>query len=206
MNPQDTVQGSDEWKLAKLGKFSASRLGDLTAKGQGKTRAGYILEIVAERLSGMSCGFEGNADTEFGTEQEPISRRFYEDQFSCFVEQVGFVPHPALATAGASPDGIILDVRGLELKAHRKPITHLKAIEGEIPKDHLYQCQFGMSCTGLPEWHYGNWCPFMPDHLKLHIRTVKRDDSIIAELVVAIRDAEIEAAALVAKYMKGAKA
>lgn len=194
-------QGSEAWKLARLGKITASRLGDLMAKGQGKTRASYILELVAERLTGIPCGFEGNADTEFGNEQEPHARRAYEAVKAAFVQRVGFLPHPKFPTSGASPDGLVLEHRrGLELKSHRKPITHLKAIEGEIPRDHLYQCQWGMDCAGYEEWDYANWCPFMPEHLRLHVRTVKRDNGVLAQLRVAVEEAEAEIAATLKRW------
>ena len=51
----DCEQGSPEWFSARLGKVSASRMADMTAKtktGWGASRANYAAELVAERLTG----------------------------------------------------------------------------------------------------------------------------------------------------------
>jgi hypothetical protein len=51
-NPQE----QDAWKLERLGKATASRIADLTAKtktGWGASRTNYMAQIIAERLTGV---------------------------------------------------------------------------------------------------------------------------------------------------------
>ena len=52
----DCEQGSEEWFAARLGKASASRMADITAltkTGYGASRANYLAELVAQRLTGV---------------------------------------------------------------------------------------------------------------------------------------------------------
>lgn len=197
----EIIQGSAEWHALRCGKFTASELHALVpTKGEGKGLASYIRTKVAERLSGITQGFEGNEDTDFGHEQEPLARRAYQLKFGLFLERVAFLPHPSLPYVGASPDGIAPD-RGVEFKSHRKARKFLEAIEGAIPRAHLIQCQVGMACSRLALWDYNNWCPEMPERLRLHTRTVERDNALIAQIEVAARAAEAEVTAKVAEYL-----
>lgn len=201
----DLEQGTEAWRLARVGKFGASRLGDLLAKGEGKTRAKLILQLACERLSGVPQGWEGNDATAEGTRQEELARRAYEKRHNLFVEQVGFVPHPVIPNTGASPDGLVNTDGGLEIKSHVKFITHLEAIQAGMAKRHLYQIQWGMACTGRTWWDYGHHCSEAPEHLRLFLfPRVFRDETIIATLAVAIREADAEVEAIVAKFRRAA--
>ena len=54
-------QGSPEWLAMRLGKVTASRIGDLLSKGRGtapsKMAESYMMELIAERLTGLSKPF-----------------------------------------------------------------------------------------------------------------------------------------------------
>lgn len=194
-------QGSDAWRAFRCGKWSASIVHPLVAtKGDGKGRISLIRSVVAERLSGIPQGFEGNEDTDFGHEQEPHARLAFEVEHGVFLERVGCIVHPNLPYLLASPDGIEPGKFGAEFKSHRRAVKFLEMIEGEIPRAHKIQCQVGMACSGLPLWKYSNWCPQMPDGKRLHTRTIERDERLIAEIIVAVKEAELEVAAQVAKY------
>ena len=58
----DCEQRSDEWYAARLGKMTASRFKDVMAKGQGKSRHSYMLQIAAERLSNLPQESYSNAN------------------------------------------------------------------------------------------------------------------------------------------------
>lgn len=99
-------QRSEEWFAARLGKVTASRIADLMARtksGYSTSRANYMAELVAERLTGKKGDFYSNAAMQWGTEQEPNARAAYETLKGVLVEEVGFVPHPMIPDAGASP-------------------------------------------------------------------------------------------------------
>ena len=60
----DIVQGSAEWKQIRLGKVTASRVADVVAKtktGWGASRANYLAELLAERLTGVPADSYTNA-------------------------------------------------------------------------------------------------------------------------------------------------
>ena len=197
-------QGSDAWLQARCGAFTASCAHYLLpTRGEGKGRASYIRAVAAERLSDppQPQGFEGNEDTDFGKEQEPLARAAACEQYGWFIEQVGLVAHRALPVLRASPDGLERTQRfGMELKSHRKVSKFLEVVEAAIPRAHVIQCQTGMACTGFDRWFYFNWCPFMPPGQRLHRREVLRDENLIAQIVVAAREADREVEAIVAKY------
>jgi hypothetical protein len=63
----DTQQRSEEWHAQRLGKFTASRFGDLMTNGRkkdevlGQTAISYIYEKAAELLTGQRTEIFGKA-------------------------------------------------------------------------------------------------------------------------------------------------
>jgi len=58
----DIVQGSPEWIAIRLGKVTASRVADVVARtksGWGASRANYMAELIAERLTGVAVARHG---------------------------------------------------------------------------------------------------------------------------------------------------
>lgn len=58
----NTIQGSPEWLALRLGKVTASRIADLTAKtksGWGASRANYMAQLIVERLTGKQMPERG---------------------------------------------------------------------------------------------------------------------------------------------------
>ncbi len=50
------IQGTDEWRQARVGSLGGSRIADMLAKtktGWGAMRANLMAELVAERLTGV---------------------------------------------------------------------------------------------------------------------------------------------------------
>ena len=101
----DIEQGSAEWKQVRLGKATASNFKKILAKGKGITRRKYMIELVAQRLSGIIPEPYTNASMQWGIETEPEARREHELRTGYEVKQVGFVKHDD--DIGCSPDGLI---------------------------------------------------------------------------------------------------
>jgi|694.fasta_scaffold68826_8 putative phage-type endonuclease len=166
-------QRTDEWFAARLGSLTASRLNDafdLTAKGlEGAKRQQYRLELVAERLTGLQTEFFENNAMKWGSASEPYARSAYEADRGVMVQEVGFIKHPTLEWAGASPDGLVND--GLiEIKCPTTT-THIKTLlSGVVPEQYKNQMLWQMLCTGR------KWCDFvsfdsrLPDELQLFIK------------------------------------
>ena len=181
----DIVQGSDEWKQLRLGKVTASRVADMVARtksGYGASRANYAAQLIAERLTGVAAESYTNAAMQHGTDTEPEARNAYEFYQGVTVEQVAFVPHPTIADAGCSPDGLVGDDGMVEIKCPNTA-THLDTLLGRtVPAKYIDQMQFQMSCCGRQWCDFVSYDPRMPEHMRLFVQRVARDDNRIAEL------------------------
>jgi putative phage-type endonuclease len=178
-------QGSPEWFAERCGKATASRIADLMAKtktGWGASRENYAAQLVAERLTGtVEEGFT-NAAMRHGTETEPEARRAYEFYVDCDVVEVGFIPHPTIAMAGASPDGLVGTDGLLELKCPNTA-THIKTLlTGAVPDKYLKQMQFQMACSGRAWCDFASYDNRLPERMRLLVKRVERDDVLIAEI------------------------
>lgn len=184
----------EEWRAARTGKVTASRVADVVRKGKSGpslTRARYMGELIAERLTGIpqDNGYT-NAAMEHGISTEAEARAAYAFETGNDVQVAGmeFVPHPWIDGAGASPDSWV-GAHGLaEIKC---PATHTHLdylITGKVPPDYVTQMQWQMACTGRRWCEFVSYDPRLPEHLRLFIKPVRRDDKRIAELESAVVD------------------
>jgi putative phage-type endonuclease len=175
-------QGTEEWFTIRIGKVTASRVADVIAKtktGYSATRDNYMAQLVCERLTGQKGESFSNAAMQHGTETEPLARLSYEVTQNVLVDEVGFVPHPSIEMAGASPDGLVGEDGLLEIKCPNTA-THIETLLSQsVPGKYNTQMQFQMACTGR------QWCDFvsfdnrLPDELQLFVKRVPRDTVFI---------------------------
>lgn len=184
----DVVQGTDEWKQARAGLITASRVGDMLAKtksGPAASRKNYAAELIVERMTGtpQERGFV-SAEMRWGTEHEPDARSMYEWHRDVSVEQVGFVIHDELDYCGASPDGLIGTTGAVEIKCPNTA-QHLALLEGgKIDSKYVAQMQWVMFVTGRQWCDYVSYDPRIElPELVLYIQRVKRDENWIEEAV-----------------------
>ncbi|MFB0493084.1 putative phage-type endonuclease [Methylobacterium sp. OAE515] len=195
----DMVQGSPEWLDARCGKATASRIADVLAvKRDGKPtaeRERYLMELVGERLTGRTTQHYLTATMLEGSEREPQACDAYEFLYGLDTVKVGFVEHPSIAMAGASPDRLVGDVGLVEIKCPRLR-THLDTLlTGEIPEQYLPQMRWQLACTGRAWCDFATWHPGVPAHLRLWVKRLHRDDAQIAwdEAAVKAFLGEVEA-------------
>lgn len=180
-------QGSNEWKAIRCGKATASRIPDVVAKtksGWGASRANYMAELIVERLTGIPADSYMNASMQWGTEKEPEGRMEYQLATGFDVQQVGFVPHPTIAMSGCSPDGLIGDDGGVEIKCPNSA-THIETLLGRppcVPDKYEKQIQFNMACTERQWWDFVSYDPRLPERMRLFIKRVHRDNAQIQYL------------------------
>jgi putative phage-type endonuclease len=175
-------QGSESWFQVRIGKVTASRVADVIAKtktGYSASRDNYMAQLVCERLTGQKGESFTNAAMQHGTETEPLARAAYEALQDVLVDEVGFVPHPTIEMAGASPDGLVGDDGLLEIKCPNTA-THIDTLLSQtVPGKYNTQMQFQMACTGR------KWCDFvsfdnrLPEELQLFVTRVPRDEVFI---------------------------
>lgn len=179
-------QHTQEWWDARLRKVTASRIGDITRRlkrgGWGADRENYLREKVSEWVTGKNRDRKKVASLDHRLELEPEARAEYEFDYECEVITVGFIDHPRIPNAGASPDGLVGSDGGLEIKCLDSQ-GHIDLIlAGGIDEDYLLQCHFGMACTERQWWDFVAFCPEMPPEGRLWVQRVERDDAKIAEI------------------------
>lgn len=163
MKVYDTLeQGSPEWFAVRLGKITASVFKDLkpTTRGKGKTRKNKILDIVAETVSGTPIDVPQTRDMERGTFLEPYARETFSRVTGLEVNEVGFI----LADderIGCSPDGLIGDDTGIEIKCPR-PRQHVRNVQEDGLDDYRLQAQGCMWVSGRRFWYLVSYCPHVP--------------------------------------------
>jgi putative phage-type endonuclease len=181
----DMQQGSPEWIAARLGRVTASRVADVIAKtktGWGASRANYMAELIAERLTGAPGDQYVNAAMKWGIETEAEARAAYSFMRDAEVIEAGFIEHPKIPMTGASPDGLIGDDGLVELKCPNTA-THIDTLLGDaIPAKYVAQMQWQMACCGRAWCDWVSYDPRLPGSMRLFVQRVQRDDAMIAEL------------------------
>ncbi|MBM3738924.1 MAG: YqaJ viral recombinase family protein, partial [Acidobacteria bacterium] len=177
------------WFAERAGHATASRFADVLATiktGEAATRRNYRLQLVTERLTGLPCDTYQNAAMAWGTATEAAARQAYEVATGEIVEQVGFIKHPDVAWAGASPDGVI-GRGGLELKCPFQSTIHVMTLQGGMPSEHVAQVQGQIWCCGFDWVDFVSFDPRMPEKLRLYVERVKRDEAYIAKLAASVK-------------------
>jgi putative phage-type endonuclease len=189
MTDIDLVQGSDAWKLARVGSLGASRIADAVARtktGYGASRANLMAELIAERLTGIPADTYQNAAMLRGTEKEPEARAAYCFYKDCNVIQVGLIRHPTIEGTHASPDGLVGDDGMLEIKAPNTS-THIDTLLGDPISDrYIKQMQWQMACADRQYCDFVSYDDRMPEHMRLFVKRVPRDDKMIAALQMEV--------------------
>lgn len=124
-------------------------------KGQGKTRESYMIDFIAEILTGESKDFYVSREMKRGIDLEEYARFEYECREFQIVEECGLILHPKIEGFGASPDGLVGNDGLIEIKCPNTT-THLDSfLNDEIDQNYIYQMQTQMMCTNR------KWCDFV---------------------------------------------
>lgn len=184
-NLHNVIQGSDAWFAARLGKVTASRVADVIAKtksGYSTSRDNYMAQLVCERLTGQQGESFTNAAMQHGTETEPLARSAYEAYADLMVEEVGFVQHPKIEQAGASPDGLVGLFGMLEIKCPNTA-THIDTLLTQsVPTKYITQMQWQMRCCERQWCDYVSFDNRLPADLQLFVKRVEFDALYVATL------------------------
>lgn len=198
-------QGTREWFDARCGNVTASRIADVMTKtksGYGAGRGNYMSQLVCERLTGAVEESYTNAAMLWGINTEPQARGAYESDSGALVQEVGFISHPSIECAGASPDGLVGDDGLLEIKCPNTS-THIKTLLGApIDRKYILQMQWQMACTDRQWCDFVSFDPRMPEELQYHCRRVDRDDDLISDISQEVQAFLIELDSMVVELNK----
>lgn len=161
------IQGTEEWAEARRGKPTASCADQIItpAKGNISTAADdYACQLLAETILPAHYWFGEdfqNSAMANGTNTEREARDYFELQRGVDVQQVGFVTTDD-GRFGASPDGLIGESEGLELKCpkHKTHIRYL--IDGVLPVKYKPQVHWSMVVTGRKQWSFMSYAVGLP--------------------------------------------
>ncbi|UNE54872.1 lambda exonuclease family protein [Bartonella machadoae] len=194
-------QRTAEWFQARLGKVTASNVYNIlsrTAKGLPTSKyEDYKIKLMTERLTGEISQSYITPSMQWGIEHEEDALKEYEFIYDADVIKCGFIPHPTIEMAGASPDGLIGEDGLVEVKCPQST-THLRFfMYDEIKPEYIAQMQFQMACTGRKWCHFISYNPQFVGRstgLRMKVKRIHRDDEQIEQLTKAVEVflAEIE--------------
>lgn len=172
-------QGTEEWHKTRRGVITGSRFKDVVTPSRGelsKSNVSYMYELVAERM-GATVEFYKSEYMQRGNDLEDQAREAYEFIKEVSVKEVGFCLDDC-KLFGVSPDGLIGEDGGLEIKCP-KETTHISYLaKGELPLIYKPQVQGSLWVTGRKWWDFMSYHPDLPP---LIVR-VERDEEYIKKM------------------------
>lgn len=188
-------QGSPEWFAARLGIPTASEFKTIVAvKKDAKdklTRQTYMRKLAGEIITGTPMENYTNAHMDRGHEQEDEARSLYALMQDCDPLRVGFIRN---GNTGCSPDSLVGEHGGLEIKTALPHIQIERLEKDELPAEHRLQVQGGLWITGRKWWDFVSYSPKLP----LFVKRVERDEQCIKDIAAAVAQFNDELALLVA--------
>jgi len=177
----DIDQSSDDWLVLRMGFVTASRFKDVMAKGAGKTRKSYMVEIASEIITGQREEKFNSSYMEWGTETEPQARAMYELETGYKVDEIAFA-HFDDVKIGCSPDGLIGDDGLVEFKCPKTTTQIETYLSGKMPAGHKAQVQGQLWVMER------QWCDFVSFDPRINgvsgyfMQRIERDDEYIEQL------------------------
>jgi len=159
----DVQQGSDEWLRARLGLPTASNFDRIiTPKGLKPSASAvkYLARLCAEWYIGEPLDDYGSGYTERGTGMEAEARDWYAFTTGRDVQQVGLCVTDC-GRFGCSPDGLVGDSGGLEIKCPSAEV-HMGYLLGGLADEYAMQVQGGLWVTGREWWDLCSYHPTIP--------------------------------------------
>lgn len=190
-------QGSPEWFAARAGIPTASEFAAIltppkSTKAQAKTRRTYLLKLAGEIVTGVPMDHVSTYHMERGKVMEDEARDLYAFMTDADPQRVGFIRS---GSAGCSPDSLIGETGGLEIKTKAPHLMLDILLTGEMPEEHLAQVQGSLWLTNREWWDFVAYWPKLP----LFVKRIHRDEEYIAKIAAAVDQFNLELAAAVEK-------
>lgn len=180
---KDIEQGTNEWKQLRIGVITASKFKDVLAKGSGKTRDSYMLELAGEILTGEPSESFANSYMEWGAKTEPQAKAMYKLRTGNTLEDVAFIKHQTgFDGVGVSPDSLVNNDGLLEIKCP-KTTTQIKTfLDGKMPIAHKPQVQ-GQLWVSKRKWcDFVSFDPRINGEASWFCVRIERDEEYIKNL------------------------
>lgn len=171
----DCEQGSDDWFACRAGIPTASKFATVMAKGEGKIRSEYMRKLAGEIITGQPMASYKSEQMERGNVMEDEARETYAFIYDADIQRVGFIRN---GMKGASPDSLIGDRGGLEIKTAEAHIQIDRLERDRLPPEHVAQVQGNLWVSEREYWDFVSYWPGLP---MLRVR-VTRDEPYIKNL------------------------
>lgn len=153
----DCKQHTTEWEAARLGRLTASEM-DALLTPQFKIKDGasvetYLYEKLSEKILGYKPQTGGTFAMEQGGVVEGMARSWYSFEHNVDVREVGFIIGDD-ERIGCSPDGLLPDGSGMEIKSPQGPRQLRYYIDGVLPAEYRVQVAHSLYVTGAPYWTF----------------------------------------------------
>lgn len=184
----DVIQGTTAWTDIRLGVVTASNINMLiTPKGKlasGDKVRDYAYKLVGERATWrVDYEFQG-FDMERGHIEEDIARNIYSDSYE-EVRLCGFVENTLHGfKIGASPDGLVGEDGGIEIKSRKTKFQIETVAEDIIDDKYINQIQCCLLVTGRKWWDFVQYSNGLPLYVKRILPDPERQ-ALIIEAVTA---------------------
>jgi hypothetical protein len=198
-------QGTDEWLNIRLGIVTASEVNHiLTSTGKpakNETMRTYACQIAAEREFGYIEDHYESFDMMRGHYQESIARDIYNDKFD-EVTECGFITRKIHGiTLGASPDGLVGDDGGIEIKSRLSKFQVKTIISDEVPAEFYNQIQACLLVSGREWWDFIQYSNGMP----MYVKRVYSDAIRQEQIIEALEAFEVAVLEMTERYRQGSK-
>jgi len=180
------AQMEADWLRLHIGKVTASEFDNLVtpefAIRTGEMPKTYLYKKLAEAYRGQILPGFSTWSTEQGIELEAEARGWHSLEYpDPETSLVGFVEHDN-GRCGCSPDALLGEDGGLELKCP-EPHTHVKYLcQGVLPKDYVPQVHFSLYVTGRAWWRFVSYRRGFP----AFVLKVERDEAIMRKIETAL--------------------
>jgi len=171
-------QQSPEWFQARCDLPTSSKFDKIyTGSGKKSTSANaYMEEILAQWIAGKAVDSDINSPyIDRGNVQEPDARNLYEFITDNEVKQIGFCIHDS-GLFGGSPDGLIGDDGGVEIKCV-KASTLVHYYRKGFPIGYKPQIMGYLLITGRKWWDFIAYNADMEPYME----RIERDEDYIKE-------------------------
>lgn len=185
----DCEQNSPEWFAARAGIPTASEFATVMAVGKqgGKSvgRVSYLNRLAGEIITGEVEESYTNPHMERGKMLEDEARDLYTFESEAAPQRVGFIRN---GQKGCSPDSLIGDKGGLEIKTALAHIQIGRLLKDELPSEHKAQVQGSLWVCEREWWDFVSYSPKLP----LFVKRVYRDEDYIKKLASEVELFNIE--------------
>ena len=158
------AQYSPEWWTIRRGVPTASEFDRIMTPKKRTYSAGaggYIAQLIADTACLNPNFFTDRPQSRAmadGINNEPEARRYYELIAEHHVQQVGFCLTDD-GRFGCSPDGLVGDDGGLELKCPQLNTQAKYLVKGELPLEYMCQVHGQLIVTGRKWWDFLSYAP-----------------------------------------------